>query len=279
MSANRFPFQLLRLLLVATAWLFVQAAGAVGESLHYKVTYRGVFSLGRDLPIVDLEMRNAAAVAAPGGLFRTELSGTSSAYSLVESLYPIRLQFRSWGDAGGDLVAFESFEQTDKVRHKLYLRDDTPIGVRVLDVAAGEGRDALDRLEAGRALPVPAGDAHWFDRLGMLQQVRASELHEGRRFEFPVTNGRHSLRYRVTVERADTLHLGGRALAAWKVRFDGFEVDGSGRETAAHRPVYFWLAQASGHAPLRADARHAIGLFRIELVGQLPDGLLAQTAR
>ncbi len=259
-SANRccLPWLLLPL------WLLAASAGAT-QRYDYQVTYRGVFSLGEDMPIAEL----ALSTKAPddrADLQETRLEVSSQAYPVVETLYPIRYRFRSWRQSDDDqTVAFESFEKTDKRRHRLYLRDDSTRGVRSLDMERGDGADAITLLAAGVRPDSVGGTGQLFDRLGLLQQMRARPLQDQAEYRVPVATGRERLVYRVKVEGAQTVEVAGRSWPAWKLRFDGYEVTDRGDEQAAHRPVYIWLSRDDERVPLRADARHAVGLFRIEL--------------
>jgi hypothetical protein len=115
-----------RALLLYGLLLALQAGSGLAESverLQYQVSYRGAFSLGKDVPIADLVLQTRL----PGGvaeLGEARLEVSSSAYPLVEALYPIRYRFRSWNaPRDGGLIGFEDFEQTNRRRHRLYLRD------------------------------------------------------------------------------------------------------------------------------------------------------------
>lgn len=270
-SASR----LVKRLSAAGLLLACAAAGAERpDSYEYQVTYRGLFSAGQTMPIADLVLETRTPGA---GLNEARLEASSQAYPAVESLYPIRYRFRSWAEAAnGHLVGFESFEQTGRERHRLYLRDGSQRGVRRLNLGAGVGRDEIARLDAG-VVP-PAVDAgRLFDRLGLLQMIRSQALQDAAEYRLPVTNGRDRLVYRVRVEGGRQLDLGGRSLPAWKVRFDGYEVDADGREQAAHRPLHIWLSRDQAKIPLLAEVPHAIGHFRIELKSPSGPGLLARS--
>lgn len=240
------------------------AVGAV-ERLDYQVTYRGVFSLGTDMPIADLSL--ATRGGDPPGLREAQLDVTSGAYPLVESVYPIRYRFRTWTEPNDHrLLGFESSELMRDHRHRLYLRSASRSGVTGYDLLSGEGRIQLAQLTAGRRpSDVAAASVALFDRLGLLQRVRAARLHAGAEFRFPVTSGRARLNYLVRVEGMEPVRIGDQLRQAWKVRFEGFEPLPDGQRTMAHRPVFAWLAQDAAHTPLRVDARHPVGRFRIEL--------------
>jgi hypothetical protein len=253
--------------LLAACLLVSQPAigDGAGREYDYQVSYRGTFSLGQELPIADLLLTGAAATA--GAEFaETRLEVSSEAYPVVEALYPIRYRFRSWGNPlSGELVGFESFEQTNRERHRLYLRSDSHRGVQSFDVTKGDGAGVLAQLTAGTRPAMAAGAGALYDRLGLLERVRSRDLRAGEEFRLPVTNGRDRFNYRVKVEGEQMLTLDGRSLPSWKLRFDGYEVGDDGREEVAHRPVFIWLSRDAERIPLRADARHAVGRFRIEL--------------
>lgn len=257
---RRLPHLLLCLLPLAAT------AGEPSEVLSYDVTYRGVFSMGADMPIADVTLATTRA-ADDGPFAQTRLEATSAAYPLVESLYPMRYRLRSWADPDGSLLAFETYEKTDNLRHRLHLRDGSRKGVKRLDLTQdANGGRALASLDEGR-LPdgVPAAGDGLSDRLGLLQLVRSKPLHAGADYRFAVTNGKKRFDYRVQVEKAESIRLGETTLRAWKLRFDGERIKRSGEREVAHRPFYIWLSQSPGHVPLRADSRHPIGLFRLTL--------------
>ena len=229
------------------------------------VVYRGVFSMGADMAIADVTLESRAQ--ADGAVAETRLEASSASYPMVESLYPMRYRLRSWAAGDGGLLAFETYEKTDRLRHRLYLRDQSRRGVKRLDLTKDEeGGELLAGLDDGR-LPrglQAVGDG-LSDRLGLLQRVRAKPLHSGADYRVSVTNGKKRFDYRVRVEKAEPISLGETTLRAWKLRFDGDRVKRNGERKAAHRHFFVWLSQAPGHIPLRADSRHPIGLFRLTL--------------
>jgi len=240
-------------------------AQAGADALEYRVIYRGMFSGGADMPIADLVLE-ASKAQGSADLRQARIEVSSSAYPLVESLFPIRYRFRNWtvGDQG-QLLGFESYESTRKVRHRLYLRDGSNPGVRRISLKAGAGRREMAQLEAGEAPVPPIGGERLLDRLGLLQFVRRQDLAEQVEYRLMVTNGRERLVYEVRVVAAQILDLGDVSLPAWKLRFDGLQSGQNGGLEPAHRPVYVWLSQTPEHIPLRIDSRHAIGRFRVEL--------------
>jgi len=262
-----------------SVWLCIGApafATDALEQLQYTVTYRGLFSVGQDLPIADLQLETRAA--QDGSVLReSRLEASSAAYPVVESVFPIRYRFRTWSSGDhGQPVAFESYEKTRKERHRLYLRDASKSGVRRYDLNNGAGRQEMAQLEAGVSPSALAGGELLLDRLALLQRVRGQELRERAEYLLPVTNGREHFVYRIKVEGAEVLDLGGRAVAAWRLSFDGMKEKRDGTREVAHDPVLIWVSQTSDHIPLRVDSRHAVGLFRVELNAR-PE--LAQLAR
>jgi hypothetical protein len=244
------------------------APASVVERLQYLAFYQGVLSAGQALPIADVELRTSRR-AAGAPIRETQLAASSENYAMVESLYPMRYRFRSWATGDG-LLAFESYRKTRRLRHRLYVRSAGGDAFERFDLHDGQGRRQLGALESGSYDPVPpgpgTGDA-LIDRLGMLQRIRDRKLAVGDVVELPVTGGNKAFRYRVTVEAAQTVEAAGRAVPALRLRFEGFRVDQADGEQRAHRPVHIWVHAGDGHVPLLAEARHPIGVFRVELVG------------
>ena len=262
-------------LLVLLAWAVNAEASA---ALEYRVVYKGVFSAGAEMPIADLRFDSRELPGTPG-MLETRIEASSKAYPVVETVFPIRYRIRSWTTAAEQarLLGFETYENTRKVRNRLYLRDDTASGVRRFDLTAGAGRREIAQLESGFSPVGAAAGQRLFDRLGLLQAVRHRNLRDQASFSFDVTNGRELLVYRVKVEAAQVLKLDGVAIPAWKLRFDGLETGPNGRRKPAHHPLYLWLSQSPGHIPLRVDSRHGVGLFRIELKNRSALDQLART--
>ena len=258
--------------------LVLSSVGAAGAdpALEYQVVYSGILSGGASLRIADVRLDSRKAGGAQG-LLETRLEVSSEAYPTIERLFPIRYRFRNWAAARdfAHLRGFETYQRTRRHRHRLYLPDDSEIGVRRYDLLRGEGTKQIAQLEAGSVPGSTAPDGRFLDRLGMLQRLRWRPMQEHGEYLYDVTNGREWLRYRVRVEAAQMLSLNGRSVPAWRLRFDGEERDRRGGWKAAHRPLYLWLSQAPQKIPLRIDARHAIGLFRIELKNAAAVGLLA----
>lgn len=258
--------------------LFTLACRAgTSEALEYQVIYRGVFSAGADMPIVDL-LLDAPMQGHSTGIRQIGLTASSLNYPLVESIFPIRYRFRSWIDPSqqGQLLGFETYERTRKLRHRLYLRDESAAGMRRYDLTEGEGQHEMAQLEAGASPMTQVRGGQLLDRLGLLQRLRKQDLLEQAKYDFAVTNGRERLDYRVKVEAAQTVTVGGFVVPAWKLRFDGLERGRDGRRVAAHRPVYVWLSRTSARIPLRVDSRQPIGLFRVELKNRTALNQLAQ---
>lgn len=231
------------------------------HSSDYRVTYRGVFSLGQDMPIADVTM--ADPVVSGANLMQLTLAASSERYPIVESLYPVRYRVTSWLDDAAGMVAFETYERTRDIKHRLYARNASGQGMTRYDRLAGEGGEQLARLQSGRTASW-AGE-RLFDRLALLAQVQARDLRVGQRFSLPVTNGRDRMRYDVSVESAASLALQGKQHAALKVRLDAWELDARGRETPAHRPAYIWFKDDPQRTPMKVEVRHPIGVFRAEL--------------
>ncbi|MCB1800752.1 MAG: DUF3108 domain-containing protein [Gammaproteobacteria bacterium] len=233
------------------------------QASDYRVTYRGVFSLGQDMPIADVAIASAAVSGA--NLTQLMLEASSERYPVVESLYPVRYRITSWLDADVGLVAFETFERTRDTRHRFYERDVSGQGMMRYDLLAGEGQDRVERLH--RAPVASWAGERLFDRLALLAQLRSRDLRVGQRFSLPVTNGRDRMRYDISVESAASLMLQGEQHATVKVRLDAWELDARGRDKPAHRPAYIWLGDDRQRTPLMVEVRHPIGVFRAELVG------------
>ncbi len=254
--------------LAGLLWFGTALAGQLPEELHYRVSYQGVFSAGAKVPIADLVLRtDRPAPNAP--YLESELLVSSAPYATVETFYPIRYRIRSWywPDRSAVLASeYHEFGRPDDIEHKLiYLdRTDRPFLSRNL---LDQDQGVLQALLAGSyRAKAQRGQRHAYDRLGLLQAIRARDLTPGNEFTRIVSNGSKMLRYRVKVEKAQPLAVGGRSWPALKLRIDGLERDERGREQPAHRPVYLWVGADRRHVPLLAVARGAAGKFRIERV-------------
>lgn len=238
------------------------------EELHYRVSYQGVFSAGAKVPIADLVLRtDRPGPNAP--YLESELVATSAPYAAVEAFYPIRYRIRSWywPDRSAVLASeYHEFGRPDDIEHKLIYLDriDRPFLSRNL---LKEDQGVLQALLAGSyRAKAHRGQRHAYDRLGLVQAIRARDLTPGSEFTRIVSNGSKMLRYRVKVEKAQPLALGGQSWPALKLRIDGLEQDKRGREEPAHRPIYLWVSADPRHVPLLAVARGAAGKIRIERV-------------
>lgn len=249
------------------------------DSLRYQVVYQGLFSAGGRMPIADVSLQTRVP-AEKSGYREAEMQVTSKAYPTVEAFYPIRYRFRSWYLADhSSALAAEYYEENKRSgkRHRLILLDD-PAEPFVVHNLLDEGLMALPSLRAGQ---YPAGSREQggpqrFDRLGLLQSVRALALEPGEVFNSSVTNGKKLFDYRASVETREAIDVAGRQWDAVKVRFDGLEQPQEGQQRHAHRPVFVWFSADSRHLPLRAVSRHALGRFTIELTESAEQPRLAQ---
>lgn len=258
-------------LVAATLALASAATAAEAERLTYRVEYKGIFSVGEQIPIADAVM-STRVPSSTGDYRETELSVTSEEYPFVEALYPVRYLFRTWyTERNPRCLALEKYQKTSKVKHQLIelaRGREEPVS---LDLTRTDS-DLLGRLRAG-SLPVSEPDESTvpaFDRLSMLAVLRDEPLHAGFDRNYRVTTGSKWLQYRVRVLTRENIAVGGRNWPAWKVRFDGVETDGRGREEHAHRAVYLWISADARRLPLRAVSRHPIGRFIVELNDRLP---------
>jgi hypothetical protein len=259
------------ILLLVVVWpVNAELAGNLG----YQVVYAGVFSLERDLPIADVSLETR--VIESTGSILSHMQATSERYGVVESLYPVRYRFRSWSESvNGHLVALETYEKTTRERHRLYRRRAAETAMTTTDMAGSTAFDGPSPADARAAADVP-----FFDRIGLLQRIRREDLATGKTFDYLVTNGKRNMRYQVKVGRATTLTLGGHPVASWKLRIDAWEKGDRGKEEVSHRPVYLWLSRDHQRIPLRADVRHAVGLFRLTLnTPEALNGLAALAAQ
>lgn len=247
-------------------WLLAGAAQAAeSEHLQMRASYRGLFSAGAQMSIADIDLVTRRPGDTPGYL-ETRMDVSSEAYGHVEAFYPIRYRFRSWyRDDHSTGLAFEYYEKNNnqRAKHRLIYLDDPEQDFSAHDLAR-EGELDLPRLLAGD-YPVVDGTQARFDRLGLLQRVRETDLNPGDTFALPVTNGRRMLEYRVKVEARESLEVAGRRWAALKLRFDGLKADARDNPEHAHRPVFIWLSDDERHLPLKAVSRHALGRFTVEL--------------
>lgn len=244
-------------------------ANAGADSLRYQVVYKGLFSAGARMPIADVRLQTRVP-GGESGYREAEMQVSSEAYGHVEAFYPIRYRFRSWYlEDHSSVLASEYCERNKRSgkKHRLIQLDD-PSKPFVVHNLLVEGPTMLHRLLAGE-YPSDArerGIPERFDRLGLLQSVRARALQPGDVFQAAVTNGKKMFEYRVSVEALEAIETAGRQWGAVKVRFDALEPDKQGKERHAHRPVFIWFSKEPRHVPLRAISRHALGSFVIELV-------------
>lgn len=261
-------------------WFLI--AGAHAGELRYQVSYQGIFSAGAKIPIADLTL-SARKPSSEAAYTESELSVTSAAYEFVEAFYPIRYRFRSWytDDRSTGLV-YEYFEdsQNSGKRHRLVYLDDPEQPFVARDLLTEGELDLPALLDGSYRVVYSDGRQARFDRLGLLEHVRARQLQPGEQLFAQVTNGKKMLEYQVQVEKRHEIKVAGQQRAALKLRFDAVTRDKRGREKHAHRPVFIWLSDDPRRIPLRAISRHALGKFRIELnPAQLPAQLTGASGR
>jgi len=247
--------------------MLLVAQAASGEGLQYQVLYRGVFSIGSQIAIADVTLRSRHP-GTQADYRESELVASSQAYDYVETFYPIRYRFRSW--FAEDLstgLAFEYYRQKRRsnIKHRLIYLDNPKQPFVTRDLVA-EGELDLPALLDGsyRRVSSNAQEAR-FDRLALLQHVRAQDLSPGREFSVRVSNGKRMMDYRVSVEARELVQAAGRNWQALKVRFDGVRINELGHEEHAHRPIFIWFSDDPKHIPLRAVSRHTLGKFTIKL--------------
>ncbi len=248
--------------------------GLAAEILDYRVTYDGVFSAFKAVPIgdarLDVEQTTASLDGAP--VMRARLTASSAAYPLVEQLYPYRYEFTSYHQSAiPRTLAYERRKQTTRLRHDLLLVDWGDGALRRFNIdqeatgrkeTARETRALLSTLRrAGMADHGPrlapqdgelSGLPHsTLDRLALLQRVRGLPMVEGARHEFTATDGKTLIRYAATVLGRERLELpmGGRP--AWKLRIDGFEATEEGPRVEAQESLEVLSDASDGTEELR----------------------------
>ncbi len=256
--------------------LFVISPAAIqAETLHYEASYSGVFSAGENLPVAAVQL-NSSSLQLPvsGKVVQLSMEATSEPYLFVEKHFPFRVRYRSiYVPDGQHMLALEKYEKTSRIKHEISWVD---VGQRKLLRFRNEGKGAgkqlfpvmLQRwLKPGEQFEFHKYSRHSFedgllDWLSMLQVVRGKPLATGRKYAFPVTDGKRLYRYRVRVQKRHEIEAGGKKRKAWKLRFDAIE---EGKREPAHRSLYVWLADDARRTPLLFENRHPLGRFVVRL--------------
>lgn len=280
-----------RLWFLMLAWLcvYAQPAQAEGaETFNYRVYYQGLLSAMARVAIAEVRLD----IESPPGdrLLVSTLSLSSESFGLMDAVYPIRYRLRAlYSLQAGQLVAYERYKRTRKIKHDLVWVDEQSGLARRL-VADREGEDSLPvslrpwvagksfRPQPGEGLAVPHGV---LDRLTLLQALREQVPPQGEALELPVTDGEQGFIYRVTGEGREGLIISGQYFDSWRLRIDGFaqKLDGEGGLERDHEPVYVWLSADEQHMPLRFHTDHSAGGFTVDWVPEAVQVEVAVTDR
>lgn len=253
-------------------------AGAPSELLNYRASYDGILSLGQTLDIADVSLITTPDPEA--GLSQSRLEASSERYELVESSYPFRYLLRTlYREQDKAVLAHEIRKQTKRIRHEVMWVDQASGWIHQHRIGVKQKYNGELPVMLASWLPDAdlgprksfeyAGVDRLRDRLSLLQWVRSLPLASEKRFILPVTNGRDRMVYEITVEKEVQYPVAGEEHPAWKLRFDAYELKGEKREPG-HRPIFVWISQGETRIPLRFEARHSVGHFIVEYVGDAP---------
>jgi hypothetical protein len=265
---------LLLMLLLALPLGAAQAVACIqgepAEELRYKVSYQGVLSLGERLEIAQVTLRRESwAGAGEGPLLRSTLEVTTQGYPRVEAIYPLRLDYRSWFDAGcANTRMVELWRRAPDPSHQLLWIDQgvvqrfkkkpgkkaaaLPVLLRsaVADQGTGFAGGGEVRFDAGQAV---------LDRLTLLQRLRSLELRPGQSQEFNVSDGKKLRGYRVVMEGREAAGTDPLIAGSLRLRLEARGVDGEEPATLV------WLRDDAARTPLRFLSARPFGNFDVRL--------------
>lgn len=278
------------LALISAAFLLLplraEAAGNsesafVGEDVHYKVFYRGLFSAFSRIPVADAELstRRYPAVTGQPPLLETALTVSTAAYEFIEGLYPFRYRMRTLYQLRPQgSVAFERIKRTRKRKYDLVWVDREPDASQASIKRYQQGENPVDSVLPSplaqwadvkgvalhpKAKNTPQGkaaDGGVLDWLSLLQAVRGLPDLPGEPLLLPVTDGNGQTFYRVSFEGMEALEVDGRLWSTQK--FSLTELDAQGEPNG--NPIKAWLSADGSHLPLRLQTSHTVGRFIIE---------------
>lgn len=270
-------------LLAALACLALLYAGFVSasdklpvvEKLEYEASYQGPLTANSKISIarISLQTRAVSLPSIKDKLFETSMRVSSSASSFVEEQYPFRIRYLSLYRVNPVvLIAMEKYKLTDELKHEVVWMDHDNgrvarykkrVGNSALPAVLGKWLDTQEHFSYYKPARHKTQDG-LVDRLAMLQSLRSLAMSPGVRYNFPVTDGKRLLHYRVDVLGLEQIQLAGKRVQAWKLVLNGFYTK-KGVTSPRHAPIHLWLSNDAARIPLRFAHQHPLGSFTVEL--------------
>ncbi len=257
-------------------WSGTQVAMAslpvLGEDLEYTLKFRGWITgfVELDIAKLNLQVEGQMEEVIERPAYVTRMFLTTEPYAKAELLYPVRLSYRSWLDAGGlyPVIAVKSLRheeereelfwfdrETDTARH--YQNDEKPeiepITPPMKLQPVTELSPALwQALVENRSVKMNGADA--VDYMGIYHRLRKMPFRDGKRIEFVAFNGREIEHFRVDMQ-SDHLQRAGWDRSAYRLTIR--EVDPENGDLGDD--IQLWISDDDQRLLLRFYAERTFG--------------------
>ncbi|MET0090977.1 MAG: DUF3108 domain-containing protein [Candidatus Thiodiazotropha sp.] len=243
-----------------------------GENLEYTLKFRGWITgyVELDIAKLNLQVEPQMDRVSDRPAYVASMLLTTEPYAKAEMLYPVRLSYRSWLDAGGlyPVIAVKSL-RLDEDREELFwfdraadyarhyqneeAKDEEPVTPPMkLQPPTGLSLSQWQELVENRSLKMNGADA--VDYMGLYHRLRRIPLSDGGSVEFTTFNGREIERFRVEM-RKDRLQRAGWDRSAYRLTIR--EVDRDDGELGD--PIDLWMSDDEQRLMLRFYAERTFG--------------------
>ncbi|MEJ2405190.1 MAG: DUF3108 domain-containing protein [Candidatus Thiodiazotropha sp.] len=244
----------------------------LGENLEYTLKFRGWITGFVELDIAKLtlqvEGRMEEIIERPAYVTRMLL--TTEPYAKAELLYPVRLSYRSWLDAGGlyPVIAVKSLRhdedreelfwfdrETDYARH--YQNDEKPGTEPITPPMKLRSVTELspvlwEELVENRSVKMNGADA--LDYMGIYHRLRKMPFRDGESVDFVAFNGKEIEHFRVDMQ-SDHLQRAGWDRSAYRLTIR--EVDPENGDLGDD--IQLWISDDDQRLLLRFYAERTFG--------------------
>ncbi|MET0029777.1 MAG: DUF3108 domain-containing protein [Candidatus Thiodiazotropha sp.] len=243
-----------------------------GENLEYTLKFRGWITgyVELDIAKLNLQVESQMDQVSDRPAYVASMLLTTEPYAKAEMLYPVRLSYRSWLDAGGlyPVIAVKSL-RLDEDREELFWfdragdyarhyqnkesKDEEPVTPPMnLQPVTGLSRELWQELLENRSLKMNGEDT--VDYMGLYHRLRRVPFKDGGSVEFTTFNGREIERFRVDMHQ-DRLQRAGWDRSAYRLTIREVNPD----DGELGDPIDLWMSDDEQRLMLRFYAERTFG--------------------
>ncbi len=255
------------------------ASSFLGEHFHYKLFYKGIYSLNRPFFVADINVATKPQwVILPNGekALDSQLTLSTQNSPFAKLIYPLFFRIRTlYQLKKRRLILLEKYKKVrSKIRHALFYADGKgtifryradklnpkkPTLPQVMQDWLGTSTEF--RLYSQNKQKIPKNA---LDQLALINVVRTLKLAKGACQFIPLTSGKIPMDYHVCSMGKTQLILSKKKWQTTRFKLTATEIE-KGKRIPSHSTLFIWLSTHQNKIPLRFATQDSTGLYQIDL--------------